>query len=276
MNYTEFTKTMQAEVKERVAPDVSVMLHTARKNNGRCRTGLVISRQGINMAPTIYLEEFYEQYLNGTSVEELAHIIRKFYEKVKVKHSYPFENILSYQKVKEKIVYKLIHRKSNEELLQEVPYEEYMDLAVVYYVLLESTPFGRATVLVRREHLEMWGVSEKEVAAAAWENTPGLLPVEVTRLTEYMYVVTNTADNFGAAVMLYPGIWKRMRKVIGDDFYILPSSIHELILIPASYGMNRMQLELMVEEINKKEVEEEEVLSNTVYYYSGKEDKVTV
>lgn len=276
MNFTEFVLTMQAEVKEKVSPEVSVEVHTSRKNNGRQRTGLVLSRQGINMSPTIYMEEFYDQYLDGVSIEHLAHMIRRFYEKVKVRHSYPFENILSYQKVKNRIVYKVINKEANEEMLRDMPYEKYFDLAVVYYVILELTPFGTAMVQVENKHLKLWGVSAADIAAAARENTLKLLAPDVIRLTDFLYVVTNRTGTFGAAVMLYPEIWKRIRNMIGEDFYILPSSIHELILIRESYGMNRTQLEMMVEEINETEVDEEEVLTDTVYYYCGKEDRVVI
>lgn len=276
MNFTEFVLHMQAEVKEKVSPEVSVEVHTSRKNNGRQRTGLVLSRQGINMSPTIYMEEFYEQYLDGASIENLAHKIRRLYEKVKVRHSYPFENILSYQKVKNRIVYKVIQREANEELLRDMPYEEYLNLAVVYYVILEQTPFGTATVQVENKHLKLWGVSAAEIAAAARENTPRLLIPEVIQLTDFLYIVTNRTGNFGAAVMLYPELWKKIRNVLGENFYILPSSVHEVLLVRESYGMKRTQLEIMVKEINETEVDEEEVLADTVYYYCGKEERVVI
>lgn len=74
--------------------------------------------------------------------------------------------------------------------------------------------------------------------------------------------------------MLYPDTWEKVAALIGEDFYILPSSIHELIVVPESLGMNRLQLENMVEEINQTEVEQEEILSNTVYRYIRKEKRV--
>lgn len=274
MNYTDFIKAMQCEVKEQMEPEVMVEAHTAVKNNGTMRTGLILMRQGVNMSPTIYLEEFYEQYLSGVSIPELARTIQILYEKVKVTNSYPYENIMSYRKVREKIAYKLIRKESNEELLKRIPYEEYFDLAVVFYLLLENTAFGSATLLISNEHLRQWKVTKKEVYEAAKENTPELLPAEIEQLTDYMYVMTNRTRNLGAATLLYPDALERAGQMIGENFYILPSSIHEVILIPESYRVNRMQLEIMVEEINDTEVDAEEVLSDTVYYYSRKEKRV--
>ena len=148
MEYTEFVKVMLREVKEQMEPEVTVEIHKTIKNNGAIRIGLIIGTKNINIAPTIYLEEFYEQYLNGVRIQELAHTIRMIYGKIGLKKSYPFEKVFSFNNIKDKIVCKLIHKESNRELLKEVPYEEYLDLAVVYYILLDYTEIGSATLLV--------------------------------------------------------------------------------------------------------------------------------
>lgn len=274
MDYTKFIRTMQNKVKENLCSDVTVEIHSTVKNNGTIRTGLIFNQPGVNVSPTIYLEEFYDQYLQGESVNSLVQSIQEIYEKVKVKKSFPYNNILDYQKMKDRIVYKVIRRESNEELLREIPYENFLDLAIVFYALLETTEFGTATLLIRNEHLRGWQISKKDIIEAARENTPRLLPIEVGMLTDYMYIVTNSMRSFGAAVMIYDGVLKQIRAMLGENFYVLPSSVHEIILIPESYGMERSHLQEMVKEINRTEVENEEILSDNVYYYSGKEERL--
>lgn len=274
MNYTEFINAVKEEVGEHLEPDIIVELHTAKKNNGTIRKGLMIARKGVNVSPAIYLEEFYEEYKKGKSISLLAETIRQIYEQVKVQNSYSCDNIFSYEKVKEKIVYKVVQRESNEELLKEVPYETFLDLALVFYVLLEATPFGNATLLVKNEHLKEWGVEKEELLRAAEENTPRMLPLRFEKLTNFMYVMTNQPQNLGACAVCYPDACKKAREIIGENFYVIPSSIHEMILIPESYGLNRVQLEMMSGEINSEDVEKEEVLSGNVYYYSGKEERL--
>lgn len=274
MDYTDFVRAMQNEVREQMGPGMVVEVHTAIKNNGAIRTGLVLMQEGLNISPTIYLEEFYEQYCDGIRMKDLAQKIQSLYEKVKVNSSYPYENILSYRKLKDKIVFKLINKKENQELLRQIPYEEYLDLAVVFYAVLEHTSFGTATLLIHNSHLRIWKVSKADIYEAAIMNTPRLMPMAIEQLTNYMYVVTNRYRNLGAAVMLYPDVWKKAVEKIGGSFYILPSSIHEVILIPENYGIGKIQLEVMVEEINNTEVDEEEILSDSVYYYNAKEGKV--
>ena len=274
MNYIIFTHMMHNKMKEYVSPDVTVDIHHAMKNNGTIRAGLMFTQQGVNTCPIIYLEEFYEQYLEGESIDTLEQSLQKIYEKIKVQQSVSYNKILDYSKMKDRIVYKVIQRESNQELLKQIPHEIYMDLAIVYYALMEMTEFGRITLPVKNEHLKHWNITKEELNEAAKKNTPSLLPMEGYVFSEYMYLVTNQTRSFGAAVMLYDGFWKQMENVIGENFYVLPSSVHELILVPESSGMDKTYLQEMVKEVNRTEVEKEEILSDNVYYYSRQEGKL--
>lgn len=265
---------MHNKMKEYVSPDVTVDIHHAMKNNGTIRAGLMFTQQGVNTCPIIYLEEFYEQYLEGESIDTLEQSLQKIYEKIKVQQSVSYNKILDYSKMKDRIVYKVIQRESNQELLKQIPHEIYMDLAIVYYALMEMTEFGRITLPVKNEHLKHWNITKEELNEAAKKNTPSLLPMEGYVFSEYMYLVTNQTRSFGAAVMLYDGFWKQMENVIGENFYVLPSSVHELILVPESSGMDKTYLQEMVKEVNRTEVEKEEILSDNVYYYSRQEGKL--
>lgn len=265
---------MQNKVKEELGADVAVSVHSTVKNNGIVRTGLVFTRFGVNIAPTIYLEEFYEQYLQGTSVGELVQSVCEIYEKVEVKTSFPCTRILDYSKMKERIVYKVIQREKNKELLKKVPYEEFLDLAVVYYALLQKTEFGTATLLIKNEHIKEWNVSKEEIQLVAKKNTPRLLPMEVLMFTEHMYVLTNSTRNFGAGVMMYEDVLEEVGEVFGENFYVLPSSVHEVIAVPESFGIDKSNLREMVKEINETVVDDEEILSDTVYYYSRAEKRL--
>ena len=132
-------------MKEYLSPDVTVDVHSTLKNNGTIRTGLMFIQEDVNTFPTIYLEEFYEQYLQGESMNTLVQSIQEIYEKVKVKQSFPYNKILEYSKMKDCIVYKVIRRESNKKLLEQVPHDCYLDLAIVYYALMETSEFGTAT-----------------------------------------------------------------------------------------------------------------------------------
>ena len=273
MDYSEFVETMREEVEKLIDTEMRVDIHAATKNNGTSREGLVIIRTGINISPTIYLEEFYDQYLNGNSIPDLAQSVLRLYEKIKVEHPFPCENILNYDMIKDRIAYKLINREWNEKLLQQIPHIDYLDLSIVFYLLLDNSEFGNATILLRNEHIKAWDVSLDELYSTAAANTKSILPEIVDKMTDFMYVVSNSSRTLGASAILYEGILKKIEEQAGEKFYILPSSIHELIIIPADYGIDREHLELMVKEINETEVDREERLSNRVYYYDGEKMK---
>ena len=89
-----------------------------------------------------------------------------------------------------------------------------------------------------------------------------------------MYVLTNRKKLYGAACMLYPDILKKFSEKAGKDFYILPSSVHEVILVPADSGTDQESLREIVTDINRTQVAEEEVLADSVYFYSRSMDKI--
>lgn len=274
MDYKEFIELMKNEVKLALGEAVEVECYEATKNNEVKRVGLVLKSAKIPISPTIYMEEFYKQYSNGSSIPELVKSIEDLYQRVKVTDSYPYEDILDYQSVKKKLAYKLINKKQNRERLREIPHEDFFDMAIVPYVMFESFGFGCATMQIRMEHLKKWNVDEKTVLEDAKVNAEDLLPVEIGRLTECMYVITNVNHSMGASALCYSGVLEHMGKVMKENFYALPSSIHEFIIVPESFVINECRLRSTVSEMNEIAVTAEEVLSDHVCYYDLKTKKL--
>lgn len=269
MNYTEFMNAMLCEIRGQVDAQVRTELYTVTKNNGTRRTGILFKQEDSNLAPTIYLEEFYQKYLKGQQVPDLADSICSIYQEIRVKKTCDCQNLFDFNHVKEHIVYKLIRRDANEELLKKIPYEPFLDLAVVYYIQIDNTRFGSAAIQIRNEHLRYWRVEKEEIRRLAEKNTPRIYPVQIRQIVRFMYVATNEQCSLGAAVMRYPDFREKVRGMIRGDFYILPSSIHEVILVPESFGLEPERMQEMVKEINQTGVAPEEVLSDSVYYFDG-------
>lgn len=227
MNYTEFMNAMLCEIRGQVDAQVRTELYTVTKNNGTRRTGILFKQEDSNLAPTIYLEEFYQKYLKGQQVPDLADSICSIYQEIRVKKTCDCQNLFDFNHVKEHIVYKLIRRDANEELLKQIPYEPFLDLAVVYYIQIDNTRFGSAAIQIRNEHLRYWRVEKEEIRRLAGKNTPRIYPVQIQQIVRFMYVATNEQCSLGAAVMRYPDFREKVRGMIGEGFYILPSSIHE-------------------------------------------------
>ena len=294
MNYQQFIEEVERRVKEKIKGNetITVYIHTAVKNNGKERKGITVSEKGIHISPTIYLEEYFQQFQEGKPIEKIVEKILQLYEEVKCSHPCEESLLQNYEELKGKFACKLIHRGKNEKLLNDIPYVPWMDLAIVVFVLLEVSPYGTATVLVRKEHLEIWGLTEAQLFDEAKKNTPILLPYQFCPMRkllreicpyavdegeeeeESLYVLSNKLRSFGAASMLYDGILEKVGQKLGENYYILPSSIHEVIVVPESKSPVKQDLEEMVREINKTQVEEEEVLSDRVYYFSRKENRL--
>ena len=92
-----------------------------KKNNGTERSGLLIEDDSTNISPTIYLEEYYQQFLSGKGVDKIAKEVADLYEDLKVDRPWDEQKLGEYDKSR-KSDYRLIGREANEELLQEVPY----------------------------------------------------------------------------------------------------------------------------------------------------------
>lgn len=274
MNYTEFMNAMLCEIRGQVDAQVRTELYTVTKNNGTRRTGILFKQEDSNLAPTIYLEEFYQKYLKGQQVPDLADSICSIYQEIRVKKTCDCQNLFDFNHVKEHIVYKLIRRDANEELLKQIPYEPFLDLAVVYYIQIDNIRFGSAAIQIRNEHLRYWRVEKEEICRLAEKNTPRIYPVQIRQIVRFMYVATNEQCSLGAAVMRYPNFREKVRGMIRGDFYILPSSIHEVILVPESFGLEPERMQEMVKEINQTGVAPEEVLSDSVYYFDGEEIRI--
>ena len=294
MNYQQFIEEVERRVKEKIKGNetITVYIHTAVKNNGKERKGITVSEKGIHISPTIYLEEYFQQFQEGKPIEKIVEKILQLYEEVKCSHPCEESLLQNYEELKGKFACKLIHRGKNEKLLNDIPYVPWMDLAIVVFVLLEVSPYGTATVLVRKEHLDIWGLTEAQLFDEAKKNTPILLPYQFCPMRkllreicpyavdegeeeeESLYVLSNKLRSFGAASMLYEGILEKVGQKLGENYYILPSSIHEVIVVPESKSPVKQDLEEMVREINETQVEEEEVLSDRVYYFSRKENRL--
>ena len=288
MTYEEFVLNVRNCLQEDFALFGNVEIRTAHKNNGKLRTGISFCENGESISPIIYLEEFYEKYQMGVSIDHLLLEVRSLYESIKVDHRWEGSFVLEYKNVKDRIIYKLVNRQKNKELLKEIPHIPYLDLAIVFCVLVEmDMEEGRvATMLIRSEHLKYWDVTEGEIYRQAFKNTEKLLPADLQTLCavleetpefegedmeqgERMYVLSNRLRNFGAAAILYEDRLKIIKMCFGENFYILPSSIHEVILLPESHAMDKEELAKIVKDINETQVKEEEVLSDLAYYYDG-------
>lgn len=308
MSFDLFKESMVQILQENLGKEYTVFTDNVMKNNGISLTGMIIRKNDKNASPTIYIDELYEEYQRGVSLKKLADTILKIYQENSYEEAIDLQKFKNYESAKEQIAFKVINKEKNNKLLQQVPHRTFYNLAVVFYYMVKEPPFyGKASVMITNAHLRHWKVDEEEFCQNAMKNTPLLLPAKIQNIEEVMYgllkkeftqekaakkafsrlkedclgpdkipmyVLSNEQKLHGAACMLYPDVIRNFAKAVNENLYILPSSIHEVILLTENAGKNKEELLAMVTEINATQVEESEVLADAVYFYHLKENRL--
>ena len=137
MEYREFLENVRKEVESRYDSNVSVTLNHVMKNNGTELDGITIMEKDKNIAPTIYINSFYDRYREGVSLKAVVSEIIRIYNQNKNSININADYFENYENVRKTIVYKLVNYQKNKKLLEDVPYKRVLDLAVVFYCLIE-------------------------------------------------------------------------------------------------------------------------------------------
>ena len=298
MEYKNFVEYIKENAAYIAGEGGKIAINHVIKNNGREMDGLVIMEKDRDIAPTIYLDSFYEMYIQGENIEKIIRQIEIIYRENRDNITFDVNILKNFDTIKDKIVYKIVNHKSNEKLLEQVPHKRILDLAVVFYCLLDNCGGKSATALIYNNNLKNWNVTVDDVYKAALKNTPDLLHSRISSMSalfdkcgvsvdgkevdlkDYvssdMYVLTNETKINGAACILYDNVLYDFAQKLGKDLYILPSSIHEVILLPKLPIFEKNELINMVREVNTEGVAADEILSDNVYEYNRNERLITM
>lgn len=282
MNYEEFVCAMVECTRKKLLDSESVERKEIRKNNGVTELGILIRKRDQNIAPIVYMEGFYEKYQLGVTLDSLSDfLLRKTRETPSIPTD-QYQNMLEFSKVCHQIVYKIINAEKNTDLLKEVPHLPILDFAIVFYWMVPVNEEETGAVLIRNTHMEQWKLPISVLYEYAKENTERLCPPIFGSLSEMieeipaevlLYILSNEQGVYGAAAILYPELPQKIYEKLGGNYYLLPSSVHEFLIIPEEEGETPEQLKAIVREVNRTEIREEEFLSDHIYYFNG--DNIT-
>ncbi len=208
------------------------------------------------------------------------------------------KSIDDYKQMKSKLCIEVISSERNTELLQNIPHERMMDMAVVYSFLIDQTDTENKRILITNKMIDQYGISKEQLRDDALENAPKHRPVKDTGLLktiverigderipgiefatipedEPVRVVT-VPDGFnGAGVIAYPNFLNDMARKLNGNFYILPCSIHEVLIVKEDSIAEPRELRNMVEIVNSTEIKPKDRLSDSVYFYNGERKTLT-
>lgn len=285
-NYEEFKEILQGRLQEEYT-DAEVYFQSVRKNNNTKKEGIIVWEKGEEMVSGINLKELYQCYQDNKDMELCVQLVKMLVSKKKELH---LESILTtWEECWGRITLRLIHTEWNREYLQTVPHIEFLDLSVTFYLMLQKLEEAVCTIPITNAFMELLGISVEELYQEGLQNLREKGGFEIRYLSNYMaelleerqdaqetvqtnsensYVMLNDNRIFGSYGMLATEILMEFAERRNDDFYILPCSVHELILMPVSINVPPDYLREVVQEVNEESVLPEERLSDAVYYFS--------
>lgn len=294
MNYSEFVKVFMDTMKQHLGEEYQMKTELISKNNGVKLLALTIKHKEKNIAPVVYLEPLYMSYQKGSALETIIKMVLGQMEKECALSEEAAKKISSLDTASDRIAYRLVSKAENKELLADVPWTEWNDLAIIYYLHLGTSADKQITTIIHNHQARAWNVTADELFEIAKENTPKICPStmgclehllfgwnedegeivhENTRIPT-LYVLSNENGINGAVCMLYDNVLKEFAEKMGSDLLILPSSIHEVLVLKYDEDMNVETYKDMVRSVNENDVPKEDILSNSVYVYTRHDDTI--
>lgn len=318
MNYQEFKNFIMENIKDYLPEqykDAEIMIHPVRKNNGIDLDGLIIRLPDQNICPNIYMNNFYQHYKEGQSIEDIMTDIGHIRDIHNKKANINVDHMMDFDNIKDSIVFRVIGIEKNQDILQNIPHHVEHDMAITYQIMVQKTEEGTAYAQINNSIMDELGVDKEILYEVAMKNTPREFPMTFQSMNDIMkemmlqnfigfnmdelsekdesflkmlfeksmscmecdtimHVLTNKYRQYGAAVLFYPQMREKLAEQIGSDYFVLPSSIHEVMIVPEQEGMDYQVLKDMVRQVNSTDVSPDEILTDEVYHYDRKNKKL--
>ena len=302
MDIKEFIKTIKEELPDFLPDDVYEDLtiddvEVAKMNDQKLH-GLTFRPKGSDAAPTLYIDDLYERHQNGEDLGFLLIDLANRYEEAR--HApVPPDIDISWEKVMDNLSFRLLEKRRNTDFLANMPYADVGNgLALIVDINMPGDRNGDWRIAVNHGVMEALGVDKETLFFKAMDdvlvNDPPVLsdmtqalfspdkenlldrsdPIDPSDLGG-MYVLTTESGNLGASALFYPDVQEKAAELMGSGYYVLPSSVHECILVPDTAGHNEKDLCAMVKEANRTVVEQKDVLSDNVYHFDKDSRQLT-
>lgn len=259
---------------------------------------IVVKPAGASVATIIHMKDAFEAYKKGIELREmilgareedteLKAMVKSIADEMENEPQFDLSIFDDYKQVKSRLSMQIVSAERNAELLDDVPHERIEDMAVVYRILMTQPGSGNgtATTLVTNEMLKKYGITDSQLKKDAMRNAPNVKPVKIRNMSETVkdfdleldpdvspedgkIFVASVADNvYGAAVIAYPNFLNTVAAMLRSDFFVLPSSIHEVIIIRDDGDMDADDLKNLVTAVNAAQVDPVDQLTDNVYHY---------
>lgn len=297
MNFDEFKKSFATDVKEKLEANTekefTVEARTVEKMN-ETYEGLTVKPDDGEIGVNLNLDNLYQEYQNGTSYDSIVTKAADIAtEALDNRPDFDLDSIKDYDKMKSTLAIEIVSADRNRSTLETVPHKEIEDMAVVYRFIISEGPLsGTGSILVTNQMLDNYGITASQLHEDALKNAPEIRPLVIEGMAEVlakqmgvedlemlgfnippeqeqMFVASVEGNVHGAGVIAYQNFMDQAAERAGGSFYILPSSIHEVLIIPDNGKFDTASLEQMVREVNATTVDITEQLTDSVYHYDA-------
>ncbi|MBQ6588172.1 MAG: hypothetical protein IJI01_05795 [Butyrivibrio sp.] len=295
MRIEDFGMVVADEIRGILGSEYSIEYKEVGRNNGVTYHALLIKREGDNISPTIYIDGFFHEYERGTDRSKIVNDIIRLYRENAIRDGFDASFYTDFSNVCSRLAFKVTNYERNKKALLDLPYKKMEDLAFVPICLVSDKILGEGNITIKNEHLRKWEISFDELWENVWENAAKIAPVKRRNLFDIagnvmgdgtffcedlprnMFVITNCQEMFGASAVFYPGYLEELALEMGSDMVIIPSSVHETIVMSAPDDRASLsELIAMVKEVNRTVLAQEDFLSDCIYLYKRQEKKIVV
>ena len=290
-NEEQFAEQLMERIRQKMGAGYTVSMIERSKINQPMQKGIVIKALGDKASPVVYVDDLYERYRIGEGMETLTDDVCAIYHKPLPFSASDMRQILQWEQVRDRLRLILIPAESNEELLADVVHRNVLDLAAFVCLDFPGSDGAAGFVRVRADMLGLWkqdddtvyGIARENMLRSEWnvqdmadllqelmqqETFPVLDEMMDDTQRGQLMILTNTKKSYGAVYMIFPEIMDQIVEDLRKGVYILPSSVHEVMLVDEYGRGNPTELRTIVRDVNDSLVLPEEILSDHVYYYS--------
>lgn len=254
----------------------SVTEQKVRKNNRELH-GLIVRTPGNRVAPVFYYEDFYQAYKKGSSIDECIRTIINFVENKNLPDNEFGERLTSWEKNKDRLVVKMINLNKNRLMLMHTPFQSFGDMAVIVQIYMIDPNLGEGAITVDDDLMAIWSVTSDELFRVAMSNM-NHYPVKIEDLMELaseeedtdkiaprIFLCTYDASFHGASAILQTDTLLEFARRKEMDFYVMPVSTHEILLVEQCEGVSGEVLYEMLRSINSDDRISDSMISEEVY-----------
>nr|UVY42614.1 MAG: Protein of unknown function (DUF1444) [Bacteriophage sp.] len=248
---------------------------------------------------SVHVEELYVAYQNGIRLNTIVDYICS--DVLHAKSIYVYDKtkeLMDYDTAKSRLFVRLINYDRNADILRDVVHKTLGDIVFTVYAIVDENEFGIVSTKVLKSMVKKWDKNEDDIFNEAIKNTYYLTPPRIYKwegvLCDESYAgesfmndedicdldksfsgntLSTTRKTNGAIAVFLPGVAERIAELLDSDFYMVFTSIHEVMIHSTGSGVDPKDLKLVLQDTLRKVTPSSDYLTEKIYKYNRRTHK---